>query len=149
MENNQQFSKLLQGYVSFATWILVFIIVVVLLLFIFCLFVKYKRMAILTIFVGFLLCLVYCCFCIFPYQKDIKDEAYITYTGDFYVQECYFVNRGGNYILLSYDGLDKVVRYKALCDVSLISDDTVYNGTIVYSHNSKCLVDIQIIDENS
>ena len=72
----------------------------------------------------------------------MQETAYEVYAGEFYVEEYYSVNRGGTYILISCDGKNNATRYKVLCDVTDIENDKIYNGTFVYSENSKCLVDI-------
>ena len=105
---------------------------------------KYKKIAIVILVVSILILSLMYFLCIYPYEKDINEKAYVTYTGNFYVEECFFVNRGGSYILLKYEESNNSIRYKVLCDVSSIENNTEYVGTIVYSQNSKCLIDIQL-----
>lgn len=54
----------------------------------------------------------------------------------------YSVNRGGCYILIRSSGETETTRYRVLCDVTEVEDDTNYNGFFVISENSQCLVDI-------
>ena len=105
---------------------------------------KDKKMAIVSLVAAFLISSLMYFVCIYPHEKDINENAYITYTGNFYVEKCYFVNRGGSYIVLKYEDSTKATRYKVLCDVSCIENDTQYYGTIVYSQRSKCLLDIDV-----
>ena len=137
-----EYDQKLLDYISFSKWIIAAVVVVTLGLILLCIKVKYKKMAVVALVGGVAISLIAYAFCVYPYQKDINNQSYVTYTGEFYVEEYYSVNRGGTYILISCDSQNNATRYKVLCDVSDIENDKTYNGTFVYSESSKCLVDI-------
>ena len=80
----------------------------------------------------------------YPLQKDIDENAYITYEGELYIERCYHPYRSSVYILIKETGADKAIRYKVLCDVDQVRDDTIYFGYFVYAKSSGALVDIYI-----
>ena len=81
---------------------------------------------------------------IYPLQKDINQQSYVVYEGNFYVKECKSANRAGTYIYIKSSNSSNVIRYKVSCDVDKINNNTSYMGKFVYSKNSKILVDITV-----
>lgn len=122
-------------------------LVAMLVLVVFCLKFKDTRMAIVSIVGGIAIVLAMYCFCLYPYQKDINEQAFITYHGEFVVEDYYYVGRGGAYILLQCPEEQKSVRYQVLCDVPEVENGRVYQGEFVYSKRSKCLLNIEIVHE--
>lgn len=88
--------------------------------------------------------LVYCIY-ILPIQKDIQETAYEVYAGEYYVEECYG-SKTHVYITIKRDNQNKAKRYTVLCDVKDVENFTTYNGVMVYSKNSKYLLDIDFSD---
>ena len=80
---------------------------------------------------------------VFPIQRDIRENAYETYTGEFYVDECYG-SKTNVYITIKCGDQNKVKRYTVLCDVKEVENYTTYNGIIVYSKHSKYLLNIDL-----
>lgn len=79
---------------------------------------------------------------IYSFQKDIRQNAYISYTGEFFVEDYYAVKGGGEYIILKTSENGKETKYHYLCDSFLVEAGESYYGTIVYTKYSKSLVDI-------
>ena len=140
MENYEQYNELLQRPLLLWRGFLVAEVIIFLGLLIFCLKYKIKNGPILMVIIGFILALTIYLFLILPFQKDIEENAYTTYTGEFYVVGSYFSN--ASYIEIQFPDQEKSVRYHLLCDNSYIDDHTQYEGTLVYSTRTKCLVDI-------
>lgn len=143
MNNAELYTQRLLDYIKLPTGIIIFIAVVTLVLIAVCLKIKYRKMAIFTLIGGIVISAALYFTSIFPFQMDVQKEAYITYSGEFYVEECYSSNRSGSYILIRYGEENESARYKVLCDVTEIENATLYQGTFVYSKHSKCLVDIE------
>lgn len=139
MEKYDYYNELLEFPLlmgKIALWFLIIIIGSLIL----CLKYKMKDMAIVTVTVFTALIIICCVFLIYPYQKDIEENAYTFYTGEFYVVRSYFSN--GNRVEIKYPDRDKSVIYRVFCDDSFIYSETQYEGTLVYSTRSKCVVDI-------
>ena len=81
---------------------------------------------------------------ILPVQKDINQQSYIVYDGEFYVKETKTANRSGTYIYIQSSKDSSPIRYEVLCDINKINNDTTYTGYFVYSKHSKIIVDIRI-----
>ena len=81
---------------------------------------------------------------ILPVQKDINQQSYIVYDGEFYVKETKSANRSGTYIYIQSSNDSSPIRYEILCDINEINNDTIYTGYFVYSKHSKIIVDIRI-----
>ena len=144
MTPNDLYAELLSNYLKLPIALLWIVIALSLILIAVCLKVKYKRLAVFTLVGGMILAITIYFTSIFPAQKDINENAFISYSGEFVVEECYTVNRGGTHILIKCGEQDDSMRYKVLCSVNEIEDNTTYNGTIVYSKHSKCLVAIEM-----
>ena len=90
-----------------------------------------------------------------PHKIDIKNENYITYTGEFYVKE-FIVGTGSERIWIKKEDEDKVKKYNVIRNTyddanvkngniyQYIEEDTSYKGTFVYSKYSNVLVDIYV-----
>ncbi len=141
MENYNHYNELLQGEVFMGKIVLMFVIIVIIGVLILCIKYKLKNMSIVTMITGAAMILICCIFLIYPYQKDIDDNAYTVYTGEFYVVDSY-TDKGGRYVRIKYPNQKENVRYQLLCNDSFSEDETEYEGTIVYSTRSKCIVDI-------
>ena len=146
MDQYSEYNAQLNDYITFSFGIIILVCVVVLALIVVCIKFKCKQMIIVSLIGGVLISLIIYSSSILPYQMDIKENSYKTYTGEFFVEEYYFVNRSGTYMLIKLGSEDNSVRYRVLCDVPLIENSKMYNGTIVYSKRSKCLVNIDIIE---
>jgi len=81
---------------------------------------------------------------ILPVQKDINQQSYIVYEGEFYVEEIKTASRSGTYIYIQASNDSTPIRYEVSCDVNEINNDTSYMGYFVYSKHSKIIVDIRI-----
>ena len=144
MTPNDLYAELLSNYLKLPIALLWIVITLSLILIAICLKVRYKRLAVFTLVGGMILAITIYFTSIFPAQKDINENAFISYSGEFVVEECYSVSSGGTYIIIKCDEQDDAMRYKVLCDVNEIDNNTSYNGTFVYSKHSKCLVAIEI-----
>lgn len=148
MENQSVYVQKLSEYLVLPISLMVIVCIMILVLTFICIRIKYRNMAFLNVVGGLLILLTMYIFCVQPYQRDINENAFITYTGSFYVEECYSVNRGGTYILIKYENDQSSIRYKVLCDTSTIQNETLYFGSIIYSEHSKCLVGINLSDDS-
>ena len=144
MSKSVLYAKLLKEYITLPVWLIIIISAIMFTLMVICLKIKYRKMAIFSLIGGLILSVAVYVTSILPFQRDIQEEAFITYSGEFYVEECYSLNRGGTYILIRYGEENESVRYKVLCDVTEVENETGYNGTFVYSQHSKCLVEIEL-----
>lgn len=144
MNPNDLYAELLSNYLKLPIALLWIVVALSLVLIAICLKVKYKRLAVFTLVGGIILSITIYFTSIFPAQKDINENAFVSYSGEFAVEECYTVNRGGTYILIKCGEQDDSMRYKVLCDVKEIKDNTNYYGKLVYSKHAKCLVAIEI-----
>lgn len=142
MEKYSEYVEAINDHIGFMIGIIVFIGCVICALILLCIRVKDKKLLRITCISGIVIMLFMYFICIFPCQKDLKYNAFKTYEGEFYVDRCYSVNRGGCYILIRSSGETETTRYRVLCDVTEVEDDTNYNGFFVISENSQCLVDI-------
>ncbi len=141
MESYNHYNELLQSEVFMGRIVLAFVMIVIIGVLILCLKYKLKNMATATVITGAAMILICCIFLIYPYQKDIDDNAYTVYTGEFCVTDRY-TDKGGVYIMIKYPDQKKNVRYQLLCSDPFSDDETEYEGTLVYSERSKCIVDI-------
>ena len=144
MNQYLEYNDKLNDYIKLPTFLIIVVSIVVLFLIFLCVKIKDKKMAWIAFIGGILIVLMIYMFCISPYKQDISANSYEQYTGSFVVEKYYFVNRGGTYILIKLNEKENVVRYKVLTDMPSIQDGTAYNGTIVFSKHSKCLVDIDL-----
>ena len=79
---------------------------------------------------------------VLPYQLDIKQQTYVKYQGEFYVEDYYYATRSGTYILLKTKDNTESIRYRAPSDLKEIKINTSYEGMFVIAKHSKTLVDI-------
>ena len=77
---------------------------------------------------------------VLPYQLDIKQQSYVEYTGEFYVEDYYFGNRDGPFIFIKYPDKEKSIKYKALSNLQGVENETTYNGSIIIAKHSKTVV---------
>ena len=82
-------------------------------------------------------------FRVYLYQKDIKNNDYIEYTGEFYVESYYYATKSGLFILIKTPNDEKPVKYRAYGNID-VDNETSYYGKFVVGKNSKALVDISI-----
>ena len=143
MENYSKYDQLLQKQMIFGKVIGILIVLILIVLVVMCIKNELKSTAIITVIVGIGMLLILHFFVVSPYKQDIDENGYIEYTGDFYVEKAYSVNRGGEFILIKL-GEDKTMRLKSLCNILAVEDNSNYSGTVIYSKCSKCLVDIVI-----
>ncbi len=143
MNQYSEYSSKLGNYIKLPIGLIILIALIILFLVFLCMKVKYKSMAVTAFISGVAIILIIYLFSIFPYQKDISSNSYEQYKGSFTVEKYYYINRGGTYILIKF-GEQDAVRYKVLTDMPPIENGTTYNGTVVFSKNSRCLVDIDL-----
>ena len=143
MTPNELYAELLSNYLILPMTLLGIAIALSIILIAICLKVKDKRLAVFTLIGGIILSIAIYFTSIYPGQKDINENAFVSYSGEFLVEECYSVSSGGTYILIKCGEQDDALRYKVLCIVNEIKDNTTYQGTFVYSKHSKCLVAIE------
>jgi glucan phosphoethanolaminetransferase (alkaline phosphatase superfamily) len=144
MNQYSEYSDKLNNYIKLPiSFIIVVVIVIISLLFL-CIKIKYKQMALITLIGGVVISLIIYMFCVFPYQQDVSFNSYEQYTGNFVVEKYYFVNRGGTYVLIRFNEEEDTIRFKVLTDMPSVQEGSTYNGTIVFSKHSKCLVDIDL-----
>ena len=143
--NNQDvivYIEQLKSYANIGVAIIVFILVVFSISF--CLFKKIGCLKDKAIQIGFVLLLTIAVIVfltsVLPYHLDIRQQSFIEYCGDFYVED-YYVTRSGTYILIKTDG-DSSIRYKASSNLVGIEKSTAYNGKFVIAKHSKILLDI-------
>ena len=144
MESLEQYNEMLRNCADFGRGFQVFIVIFSIACLIVCLRLEWKNGVIMiTAFCVFGLIGTYF-FEIYPYEKDIEENSYIVYTGEFYIEGFYF-NGGKSLVYIEYPDKDKIIRYRRLCDNTNIDIETWYEGTLVYSKRSNCMVDI-IVD---
>lgn len=144
MNPYELYAELLTNYLKLPIALLWVVIALSILLIAICLKVQNKKLAVFTLLGGIILSIAIYFTSIYPGQKDINENAFISYSGEFVIEECYAVSRGGTYIFIKCSDQDNAIRYKVLCNVNEIEDNTTYNGTFVYSKHSKCLVAIEM-----
>ena len=144
MNSYSEYSEKLNDYIKLPIGLIIVVVIVIIALLLLCIKIKYKRMALITLIGGILICLMIYIFCVFPYKQDISFNSYEEYTGNFIVEKYYFVNRGGTYILIKFNEEEDAIRFKVLTDMPSIQEGFNYNGTIIFSKHSKCLVDINL-----
>lgn len=85
-------------------------------------------------------------FRVYVYQKDIRNNDYIEYTGEFYIESYYYATKSGLFILIKTPEDEKSIKYRAYGNID-VNNKTSYYGTFVVGKNSKALVDISISQE--
>ena len=89
-------------------------------------------------------------FVIFPVQKDIRNQAYVEYTGTFIVEDYYFTNRSSSStMMIRFPPYDKTVKFKTIENFYGLELEKEYRGIIVYGKNSKFIIDIKTNDSVS
>ncbi len=147
MKNHSIYDTLLSKELSFNVGIIViFSIVIIALIFSSIKFFGSKKLSIISAVMGLVIIIGIYWFCINPYRVDVKDQAYDTYRGEFYVSEYTISNRGGEYIYIQTLNNSSISRYKVICDADGIKNNTTYYGYFVVAKNSKALVDIYFED---
>ncbi|MGN1446208.1 MAG: hypothetical protein ACI4WV_07915 [Eubacteriales bacterium] len=105
------------------------------------------RKSVFSLFlIGVVVSLIVYSIYIFPVQEEIQENEYITYTGEFYVEECYG-SQTRTYITIKYGDQNKITRYTVLCDLKGVEDNKFYHGVIVHTKYSKYLLNIVLYDE--
>ena len=102
------------------------------------------KLAVISLLAGLCLSLLAYFTSIFPFQRDINNQSYIEYTGEFYVEKHFATNGGGPYIFIKTNDDKKIVRYNLKCDANNIDFETTYYGTFIYAKNSKTVVNIEV-----
>ena len=80
------------------------------------------------------------------YIFDLKDQAYVRYEGEFYVEDAEYDLRAGAKPLIKFSNSEHKVRYK-VCDNTYLHDG-YHSGYIVYSQRSKIIVEWYCSDCN-
>ena len=145
MDQYSKYNEMLNNEKTVAIILIVIIIIIMFGLVIFGLKMKIKYITSVAIVV----CIIGSVFIylvgIFPYDKDIRENAYETYTGQFTVEDYFSTNRGRCYIIIKNPKSSHSFRYEVLCDTPDFELHTTYNGSFITSKNSKCLVNIDIV----
>ncbi len=145
MENNySSYNENLKQLLKFNYTVVIIITIVILGVTLYLLKLKCKKEA----FIGLCGCLIIVAIIlissILPYHRDIKENAYFVYEGEFYVEECYYSNRSATYILIKTNDSEHSKRYKIICNTSCINNDTYYMGSFVCAKHSNTIVDIKL-----
>ena len=145
MDQYSKYNAMLNNEKTVAITLIVIIIIIMFGLIIFGLKMKIKYITSIAI-VGCIIGSVFIYLVgIFPYDKDIRENAYETYTGQFTVEDYFSTNRGRCYVIIKYPESSRSFRYEVLCDTPDFELYTTYKGSFVTSKNSKCLVNIDIV----
>ena len=78
-----------------------------------------------------------------PYVQDIKNNDYIEYNGEFFVEQENYSGRGPTRVLIRVGDKEKSVRYKNSIEDTEFKDGSLYSGVLVWSKRSKVLVDFK------
>lgn len=84
---------------------------------------------------------------VLPYNLDIKQHAYETYQGNFYIEDYYYATSSGTYILIRRNDENFSIRYKAPPDLSEIKPNNTYTGEFTIAKNSKVLLEIKVVKD--
>ncbi|MBQ7935776.1 MAG: hypothetical protein IJ333_05450 [Clostridia bacterium] len=102
---------------------------------------KDKKSIYLPLISGIILAILVYFPLIYPAQNDIKENAYITYVGEFYVEETWRSQRGfDSFICIKCLNEEKTTQYKMSNKLN-VENNTEYSGYFVYGKNSKIMVD--------
>ena len=110
MTPNELYAELLSNYLILPMTLLGIAIALSIILIAICLKVKDKRLAVFTLIGGIILSIAIYFTSIYPGQKDINENAFVSYSGEFLVEECYSVSSGGTYILIKCGEQDDALR---------------------------------------
>lgn len=86
------------------------------------------------------------CSSLIPYISDLKNQAYIKYDGEFYVEDGDYDLRTGAQPLVRFSKSEEAIRYK-VCDDAYLQDG-YHQGYIIYSKDSKVIVEWHCDDCN-
>lgn len=140
MMNYDVYDKILLKYIcTFSIVALVlFIITIIGVIYAFRHIDKEARIVISILLSIFLIVVSYFCFKNFPkYIYDIKNDAYITYEGDFKVSNEY---TKGSAVFIYIDNNKQLESYSGALPGN-------YTGTVIYSECSAIVLDIEIADK--
>ncbi len=119
--------------------IVAILLFVALLIVVIWIFVRKEPLGIKAIFVGFEMALIVgAAVSIVPYGMDIAQNAYVVYKGDYTVHEIVMENSRGYSAIFYLDGERVKLRLDACLKEPLSGE---YEGTLVYSKNTKLLFD--------
>lgn len=145
MEEFLIFNNKLNSYISlYSTILVILLIVFCLMVFVVLKFVKDIKLAIITASVGVVISLCVYSFCIYPIQKDLNDQSYITYEGEFYIEEFKTMNRTSTYVFIKTPENEKAIRYTLVGDISNFENHLNCKGKFVYAAKSKFLLEVSI-----
>lgn len=102
---------------------------------------KYFKKFLIWIIAGVMIVLFAYYFKVYIYKKDINNNDYIEYTGEFYIEDYYYATKNGLFILIKTPEDEKSIKYKAYGNID-IDINTTYYGTFVIGKNSRALVDL-------
>ena len=104
-------------------------------------FLKKEETGIKVLFIGFILALIIASlFFVLPYGLDVKQQSYVTYTGNYCVEEIVMVKGDGLHAIINVNG--ETYRMKA----SFVKNDICLGeneGTIIYSKHTKILFNVK------
>ena len=104
-------------------------------------FLKKEETGIKVLFIGFILALIIASlFFVLPYGLDVKQQSYVTYTGNYCVEEIVMVKGDGLHAIINVNG--ETYRMKA----SFVKNDICLGeneGTIIYSEHTKILFNVK------
>ena len=104
-------------------------------------FLKKEETGIKVLFIGFILALIIASlFFVLPYGLDAKQQSYVTYTGNYCVEEIVMVKGDGLHAIINVNG--ETYRMKA----SFVKNDICLGeneGTIIYSEHTKILFNVK------
>lgn len=138
-----QFNERVSRYLDISIIVIIAMLIVFLILLIVCLKIgAIKDTSVRIAFAAFALLILFAyLITALPYQLDMREKAYVEYSGEFYV-ESYFSTKSGMYITIKRPEDKKIIRYRAPGNLTEIEDDTSYTGSFIFSKRSKVLVAI-------
>lgn len=140
--NLVQYDKLLTTNMRFNIIVMIIMGVLVVGLVAVCMKYVSSKWAIGTLLFGSIIVASVYFMTVLPIKTDIKNHDYSSYRGDFYVEEYSLGNRRSAYIFIKLPQDDTSIRYKVVCDIGDVSNNSTYKGTFVIANNSKILVDL-------
>ena len=144
MDKYAKYDEILNSEKTVAIILIMLIVITMIALIIFGLKIKLKYITSGAIIVGLIGTIFMYLVGVFPYDKDINENAYETYVGEFIIEDYFSTNRGRSYVIIKCNENTHSLRYEVLCDVPNFELYTIYEGSFTVSQNSKCLMDIDI-----
>ena len=141
----EKYTQAILHYIKLPIIVTAIIMLILMLIIIF--LIKYKcfKDFILYVLLGVVAVIVFSYFTVFPVLKDINQNAFIEYSGAFYIEDYYFVSGGSSpYILIKTKNATDGVRYKITGNYNWIEKGKTYQGVFVYGENSKTILDMYL-----